>query len=285
YEDTFNDEPWECTFGTDGRDGVWVNFSDQVGTLMGSMVWVLILYSVLTISLLAHNQKLPNGIAMFYATICTLALACHAKTTFTDPGSIPQEAVPREALFRKGITTHAMCSHCNTYKPPLSHHCRICNRCVSRMDHHCPWMNNCVGANNFKHFILFLCYTWIACTFALLIFSMNYFFCNSADCTFDSILVQLVRVMTVLCVATLLFVSSMVMNVTYGVMTGVGTIDRLKKKATNTINEGEEAPLGLKDIFGIQGYWTWMFPIDPVFEDYDLVMGYSIPQRLTREKQ
>ena len=114
---------------------------------------------------------------------------------------------------------------------------------------------------------------------------MNYFFCNSADCTFDSILVQLVRVMTVLCVATLLFVSSMIMNVTYGVMTGVGTIDRLKKKATNTINEGEEEPLGLKDIFGIQGYWTWMFPIDPVFEDYDLVMGYSIPQRLTREKQ
>ena len=75
------------------------------------------------------------------------------------------------------------------------------------------------------------------------------------------------------------------MNVVYGFMTGVGTIDRLKKKATNTINEGEEAPLGLKDIFGIQGYWTWMFPIDPVFEDYDLVMGYSIPQRLTREKQ
>jgi hypothetical protein len=136
-----------------------------------------------------------------------------------------------------------------------------------------------------EHFILFLCYTWIGCTFALLIFSMNYFFCNSADCTFDSILVQLVRVMTVLCVATLLFVSSMIMNVTYGVMTGVGTIDRLKKKATNTINEGEEEPLGLKDIFGIQGYWTWMFPIDPVFEDYDLVMGYSIPQRLTREKQ
>lgn len=136
-----------------------------------------------------------------------------------------------------------------------------------------------------EHFILFLCYTWIGCAFSLIIFSLNYFFCNSEDCAFDVILVQLVRVMTVIDIATLLFVSSMIMNVTYGIMTGVGTIDRLKKKASNTSSEGEEEPLKLKDIFGIQGYWTWIFPIDPVFEDYDLVLGYSIPQRLMREKQ
>jgi len=91
--------------------------------------------------------------------------------------------------------------------------------------------------------------------------------------------------MTVIDIATLLFVSSMIMNVTYGIMTGVGTIDRLKKKASNTVSEGEEEPLKLKDIFGIQGYWTWALPIDPIFEDYDLVLGYSIPQRLMREKQ
>jgi hypothetical protein len=75
------------------------------------------------------------------------------------------------------------------------------------------------------------------------------------------------------------------MNVTFGVMTGVGTIDRLKKKQDNTIFESEEEPIALKDIFGIQGYWTWVLPMDPVFEDYDRVMGYSIPQRLLREKQ
>lgn len=91
--------------------------------------------------------------------------------------------------------------------------------------------------------------------------------------------------MTVIAVATLLFVSSMIMNVTYGIMTGVGTIDRLKKKASNKNGEGEEEPLKLKDIFGIQGYWTWVLPIDPVFEDYDLVLGYSIPSRLMREKK
>ena len=34
-----------------------------------------------------------------YGTICVLALVCHNKTTLTDPGSIPTEAVPRKILF------------------------------------------------------------------------------------------------------------------------------------------------------------------------------------------
>jgi hypothetical protein len=137
YEDTFNDDPWQCSFGTGNEDGIWVNCGDKVGQIMSSMVWVLILYSILTISLLARNQNLPSSVAMVYATICALALASHSKTMFTDPGAIPREAVPRAILFKQGITTHAMCSHCQTYKPPNSHHCRICNRCISRMDRKC----------------------------------------------------------------------------------------------------------------------------------------------------
>jgi len=134
YEDTFNDEPWECTFGTSAQDGIWLNHSDQVGTIMSTMVWVLIGYSIVTITLLAQHNHLPNHICMIYGAICSLALASHAKTMFTDPGSIPHEAVPLAVLFKQGITTHAMCSHCQTYKPPNSHHCRICNRCISHMD-------------------------------------------------------------------------------------------------------------------------------------------------------
>jgi len=74
------------------------------------------------------------------------------------------------------------------------------------------------------------------------------------------------------------------MNVTYGIMTGIGTIDRLKKKATNTMGQSDEEPINLEDVFGIAGYHTWPFPIDPVFEDYDRVMGFSTPQRLSREQ-
>ena len=137
YEDSYNDEPWDCTFGTSDQDGIWINYGDQVGTMMSSMVWVLIIYSMVTISLLAQNNHLSSHIAMIYGTICSLALGAHIKTTLTDPGAIPTEAVPRAILFKQGIRTHAMCSHCQTYKPPNSHHCRICNRCISRMDRTC----------------------------------------------------------------------------------------------------------------------------------------------------
>ena len=77
----------------------------------------------------------------------------------------------------------------------------------------------------------------------------------------------------------------MLMNVCYGLMTGIGTIDRLKKKATNTMGQSDEEPIPLKDVFGIQGWHTWPFPIDPIFEDYDVVMGHCIPTRLDRERQ
>ena len=81
-------------------------------------------------------------------------------------------------------------------------------------------MNNCVGAGNLKSFVLFLCYSWIGSALSLMIFGINYFFCNDETCEFDGVLVNLVRIMTVICVASILFVSSMLANVTLGVMTG-----------------------------------------------------------------
>jgi hypothetical protein len=77
----------------------------------------------------------------------------------------------------------------------------------------------------------------------------------------------------------------MLMNVCYGIITGIGTIDRLKKKATNTMSQSDEEPIPLTDIFGIGPYYTWCLPTDPIFDDYDRVLGYTMPQRLDRERQ
>ncbi|KAL7521880.1 hypothetical protein ACHAWX_006572 [Stephanocyclus meneghinianus] len=236
-------------------------------------------YSGITITLLAEAGRLSRTLAMLYCTVCALALASHAKTMFTDPGAIPQCAVPVNSAGRRN-EVHAMCSTCRSYKPPGSHHCRICNRCVSRMDHHCPWMNNCPYLRSTESFILFLVYTWIGSAFALLIFGFNYFLCRDELCEFG-MLVHLVRFMTVICVFSLLFTSSMLSNITYGLMTGTGTIDRIKARESYSLSD--ERPIRLEDVFGIGLRLTWLFPTDPLFSDYDRVLGYSMPQRLLRE--
>mmetsp|Transcript_33170 Transcript_33170/g.50047 ORF Transcript_33170/g.50047 Transcript_33170/m.50047 type:complete len:387 (-) Transcript_33170:65-1225(-) len=282
YKDDFNDSPWSCHFGTSEEDGIWMNTSDQAGTIMSMLVWLLMVYSALTITFLAQTGGIGFSLAMMYDICCSLALASHAKTTLTDPGSIPAAAVPTEEQRKEEKLN--MCSQCQTFKPPLSHHCRICNRCISRMDHHCPWMNNCIGAGNMKHFILFLIYTWTCSVYALGLLGWNYFFCDTEECVFNPVLVQLVRAMTLLGIGSFLFTSSMLMNIAYGIMTGIGTIDRLKKKATNTMHTSDEEPLNLEDIFGIGPLHTWLIPTDPIFEDFDRVLGYSTPQRLLREQ-
>jgi hypothetical protein len=146
-------------------------------------------------------------------------------------------------------------------------------------------MNNCIGAGNLKFFILFLVYVWIGAVFSLLIFGGNYFLCDSEECAFSPILIQLVRCMTLICIGAFLFTSNMLMTVVYTIMTGLTTIDRLKRKAKNTVEDCEEEPIDLEDVFGIEGYWTWFLPIDPIFQDWDKVMGYSTTERLLREDQ
>jgi len=285
YRDDFNDQTHNCSVGTSDEDGLWMNRNDAPGSIMALMVWFLFLYSAVTITFLAETGGINGSYAMLYVTLTCMALASHAKTTFTDPGTVPASAQPVESLRKKYPNAPlTMCSQCQTFKPPFSHHCRICNRCISRMDHHCPWMNNCVGAGNLKHFTLFLIYTWLCNCMALVLLGWNYFFCVTEDCTFNILLVQLARITTFLSAGSILFTSSMIMNVTYGLMTGIGTIDRLKKKAMDTMIMSEEEPIPLKDVFGIAGYHTWFFPVDPVFEDFDRVMGFSTAQRLLREQ-
>lgn len=141
YRDNFNDQPHTCTLGTAEENGIWCNNSDQAGTIMACLVWLLMAYSAFTFAALARTGGTPTFLAAVYVILCVMALACHAKTTFTDPGSVPQAAVPNERMRREMGTPDSplsMCSQCQTFKPPFSHHCRICNRCVSRMDHHCP---------------------------------------------------------------------------------------------------------------------------------------------------
>jgi hypothetical protein len=132
YRDDFNDYSWTCNFGTSDEDGIWLNQADPAGSVMAMMVWILLGYSCLTITLVAQTGGIPAYQSFFYTILIVMALSCHVKTSLTDPGSVPAAAVPTEEQRKNDRLS--MCSQCQTFKPPLSHHCRICNRCISRMD-------------------------------------------------------------------------------------------------------------------------------------------------------
>lgn len=110
----------------------------------------------------------------------------YARSILTHPGSPPQSWVPtdididgadaesgrgREEERRPIARGSKWCRKCNAFKPPRCHHCKTCGFCVLRMDHHCPWTNNCVGWRNFPHFLRFLGYCAVTCTwlFCLLV--------------------------------------------------------------------------------------------------------------------
>ncbi|KAG2117985.1 DHHC palmitoyltransferase-domain-containing protein [Suillus discolor] len=90
----------------------------------------------------------------------------------TDPGEVPDGWKPdtqsSEGYEVKRLTgSPRFCRTCQKFKPPRSHHCKQCNRCVLRMDHHCPWTNNCIGYFNYGHFIRFLFYVDVTCSYHL----------------------------------------------------------------------------------------------------------------------
>jgi hypothetical protein len=107
---------------------------------MAGLVWCMFGYAGVTMVILAQHHHCAITTASVHLTLVALALAAHVKTTLTDPGAVPASALPVMASQNTTTTMHSMCSLCQTYKPPKTHHCRICNRCISKMDHHCPWV-------------------------------------------------------------------------------------------------------------------------------------------------
>ncbi|GMH96288.1 hypothetical protein TrVE_jg3709 [Triparma verrucosa] len=87
--------------------------------------------------------------------------------------SVPEDRPPPSWLVLKP-TEWSFCMKSNQPKPPRSHYDHVTKSLVLNMDHFCPWMANCVGYFNYRYFLNFLIYVWVAMVYAVCI-SFNLF--------------------------------------------------------------------------------------------------------------
>ncbi|OAX83261.1 hypothetical protein ACJ72_02382 [Emergomyces africanus] len=130
------------------------------GVFAGSLFWV----GVRWISKVLPNTYTSHPfLNLFFAVFFGLTAYFYGLAMLEDPGFVPKPGSRNQQ--RDTITKlfeiwkfdeDNFCVYCMIRKPLRSKHCRRCKRCVSKHDHHCPWIDNCVGANNLRHFILYI---------------------------------------------------------------------------------------------------------------------------------
>ena len=130
YRDDFNDQSDTFVLGTSEDSGIWMNQSDTAGTIMAFMVWVLLTYSAVTITFLAETGGVKCIFAMFYVFFCCMALASHAKTTFSDPKSqirLTDVQCSSPKINWKSISTPTPRKQCDQMVWLLFQYLAICN--------------------------------------------------------------------------------------------------------------------------------------------------------------
>mmetsp|Transcript_9984 Transcript_9984/g.14128 ORF Transcript_9984/g.14128 Transcript_9984/m.14128 type:complete len:381 (+) Transcript_9984:119-1261(+) len=223
-----------------------------------------------------------------FCIISFLAMASHFKAMTTDPGSVPPDAKPiyddvdgayaegkDDGTTPKPKQLKRMCRRCNTFKPRRAHHCSICQRCIIKMDHHCPWVNNCVGIGNHKYFLLFIFYTFLSCLYSIILVTVRFFQCMSANQSKEMHCLDRPSDLLYLMFLTMesilfgLFTSCMILDQWDVVLTNVTHIDRLKGDLPPLFGDESSNKIGISEVFGAgsgvikserECNWRWISP-------------------------
>ncbi|KAH7476843.1 hypothetical protein PRIC1_000848 [Phytophthora ramorum] len=276
--------PAACGTGFNVR--LWCN-TDPCGIVCAVISWFLVLYAECTVVGVVVYPWMglsPMGLLhiAIFTGICFLALVSHGKAMLTDPGAVPESALPvalahasKEEIARLEEQRYRTCRRCRQFKPGRAHHCSICDRCVIKMDHHCPWVNNCVGLGNHKFFLLFIFYVFVLSAYALTLVFFRYAKCINESCpTYGAI-----RVVCLILEAVLfgLFTMCMMCDQYSVITTGTTQIDRLKGETADN--------LGLREVFGGSDYkfsLHWLLPVNIWFPSSvkNQVLGYVLEHEL-----
>lgn len=282
------------TIGTGFRTKQWCNV-DPCGLICGGMSWFFVLYAVYVVVgviLVPWFGFSVTGVFHIFAfcSIAFLGLASHVKCMLTNPGAVPEDAVPAKLITGTIHSTdgpqgqqnnrYRVCRRCQTFKPPRAHHCSICQRCVVKMDHHCPWVNNCVGIGNHKYFLLFLFYIFAMSAYALVLVVVRYATCMTSpeslkQCSSQGVLHLICLISEAILFG--MFTSCMMCDQWSVIRSGTTQIDRLKGEVTEN--------LGIQEVFGgknKQFSWDWLLPISIWFPASlrMSILGYGIESEI-----
>jgi len=128
----------------------------------------------------SYEGRFATYVLVVYHVLILMVLWSYFACVLTEPGRVPDGWTPPEEDEEVGNhksnseKLRRFCRKCTAWKPERCHHCSVCGRCVLKMDHHCVWVANCVGAYNYKFFLLFLVYTFVATVFDAVVLLSNF---------------------------------------------------------------------------------------------------------------
>ncbi|PYH56187.1 zf-DHHC-domain-containing protein [Aspergillus niger CBS 101883] len=130
------------------------------GVFAGSLFWVGVRYIFYVLPATYTTNPISN---ICFALFFSATTYFYFTAMIEDPGFVPklgsrnqQRTVIAELFEQWKFDEENFCVACMVRKPLRSKHCKRCGRCVAKHDHHCPWIDNCVGANNLRHFVLYI---------------------------------------------------------------------------------------------------------------------------------
>ncbi|KAJ5888794.1 hypothetical protein N7495_008835 [Penicillium taxi] len=130
------------------------------GVFAGTLFWTGFRYFFQILPATYSSTPILN--ILFTVFFC-LTTFFYTMAMLEDPGYVPkissrnqQREVVKQLFELWKFDEENFCIPCMSRKPLRSRHCRRCGRCVAKHDHHCPWIDNCVGANNLRHFVLYI---------------------------------------------------------------------------------------------------------------------------------